>query len=141
MKNAFQYGIYSYNGEDTALSRKIHGMQYPDEEPLWAIEESDLSLISDLVIGGGHGLEPGSAVDISKEGILKVAGSAYWTDLEGIIKNNTDIKLFCYLTATKPTISLELSGLTNKVLDLTKLGIPPVEAYNIMILISRVSNK
>ena len=141
MKNAFQYGMYSYNGEDTALSRKIHGMQYPDEEPLWAIEESDLSLISDLVIGGGHGLEPSSAVDISKEGILKITGSAYWTDLEGIIKNNTDIKLFCYLTTTKPTISLELSGLTNKVLDLTRLGIPPVEAYNIMILISRVSNK
>ena len=70
MKNAFQYGMYSYTGENTAMSRVVKGISDPDEEPLWAIEEEDLSLINELIIGEGNGLEPSSAVNIGTEGIL-----------------------------------------------------------------------
>lgn len=143
MKNAFQYGMYSYTGENTAMSKVVKGISDPDEEPLWAIEEEDLSLVYELIIGGGHGLEPDSAVNIGTEGLLKITGEATWTDLESAVKDATDPKLFCYITTTKPNVNIELIGTENgtKHIDLATLGLPVVDAYNIMVLVSRVSNK
>jgi hypothetical protein len=143
MKNAFQYGMYSYTGENTAMSRVVKGISDPDEEPLWAIEEEDLSLVYELIIGGGHGLEPDSAVNIGTEGLLKITGEATWTDLESVVKDATDPKLFCYITTTKPNVNIELISNKNgtKHIDLATLGLPVVDSYNIMVLVSRVSNK
>lgn len=141
MKNAFMYGMYSYTDENTAMSRIVEGIEEPDDEPLWAIEPEDLSLINELTIGGGHGLEPDNAVNIDTEGILKITGSATWSDIDNTIKNTTDPKLFCYITSSALTIQLDLFGQESKILDLSTLGIPIVDTYNIMILISRVSNK
>lgn len=141
MKNAFQYGMYSYTGENTAMSRVVKGISDPDEEPLWAIEEEDLSLVNELIIGEGNGLEPSSAVNIGTEGLLQITGEAVWTDSENIIKDNSDPKLFCYITTSAPTIKLELIGEGPKTLDLNNLNIPVVDTYNIMVLISRISNR
>lgn len=140
LKNAFQYGMYSYTDDNTAMSRAVSGIKDPDNEPLWAVEEEDLSLINEVIIGGGHGLEPSTAVNIGKEGILTITGEAFWSDSQSIIENTTDPKLFCYITATNPTIKLQLFGNNLlKVLDLKSLNIPTIDTYNIMILISRKS--
>ena len=50
LRNAFNYGIYSYSGTDTAMSR-VQGIYEGDidEEPLWAIDEDGLSLQEDLI--------------------------------------------------------------------------------------------
>lgn len=143
MRNAFQYGMYSYTGQNTAMSKVVKGISDPDEEPLWAIEEEDLSNIYELTIGAGHGLEPDSAVNIGTEGLLKITGDATWTDLDNVIKDTTDPKLFCYITTNKLDINIELVGNKNgtKNFNLSSLGIPVVDVYNIMILVSRVSNK
>lgn len=142
MRNAFQYGMYSYTDENTAMSRVVNGISDPDEEPLWCIEEEDLSLINQLIIGGGHGLEPDTNVNIGTEGLLQITGAATWTDLENVVKDATDPKLFCYITTTKPTIMLEFAGTSeSKQLDLNTLNFPAVDAYNIMVLVGRVSNK
>lgn len=141
IKNSFQYGMYSYTGENTAMSRVVKGIQDPDDEPLWAIEEEDLSLVYELTIGEGVELEPSSAVDVGTEGIVEITGEATWVDSENIIKDISDPKLFCYITSSKPNISLELIGKETKTLDLRKLNIPVVDAYNIMILISRIFSR
>lgn len=49
LKNSFVYGINSYTGTDTTLS--YMQQQYTtdiEEEPLWAIDESDLTQVFDL---------------------------------------------------------------------------------------------
>lgn len=139
MRNSFRYGMYSYTGENTAMSSIVNGISDPDDEPLWAIEPDDLSLINELTIGKGHGLTPESSVDVSTEGILKITDDATWTDSESIIKDVTDPKLFCYITSSQLTIQVDLAGTESKLIDLSRLNIPVVDMYNIMILISRVS--
>ena len=60
LKNSFNYGIESYTGTQTAMSRAqadLNGEQpdFPDEEPLWAVEEDGLSQLgNDIVLGSGH---------------------------------------------------------------------------------------
>ena len=49
LRNSFLYGITSYQGEDTAASRVVEGLrEVDDKEPLWAIDEDDLSILEDL---------------------------------------------------------------------------------------------
>lgn len=141
IRNSFLYGMYSYTGTNTAMSRVVNGIQDPDSEPLWAIEESDLSLVNSTVIGAGNGLTPEENVNINTEGVLKIQGTAQWDDTEQIIKNLSDPKLFCYITSSTLNIQINLFGNTLKVIDLSKLNIPVVDVYNIMVLISRKSLK
>lgn len=141
MKNAFQYGMYSYTNENTAMSRMVQGISDPDDEPLWAVEEEDLSLVESLVIGLGHGIEPEKVVDVSTEGILKITGTGTWANYNNSIKDVEDPKLFCFITTDKPTIQLQLVGSEEKILDFSALNLPLVNAYNIMVIISRKSSQ
>ena len=139
MRNAFQFGMYSYNGENTAMSRVIKGISDPDDEPLWAIEEEDLSLLQSLVIGLGSGIEPESVVDSSVSGILKINGVGTWSDTTNPLSEITDPKLFCFITSNKLTIKIHLGGTKDATIDLSKLNIPTADVYNIMLVISRKS--
>ena len=135
LRNAFQYGLYSYTETNTAMSRQVAGITNPDEEPLWCIEEDDLSLIYSMNIGLGHDLTPVDEVNIDTEGILKIATSATWkckdTDIE-------DPKLFLYLTTTSLDIVINLSN--DYSFNLKDLQIPKADVYNSMICISRQNN-
>lgn len=139
LRNAFQYGINSYNGENTAMSAVLQGIQNPDEEPLWCIEENDLSLVYALTIGMGFELIPYENVDISTEGILSIKGEVLWEDTDLTIKNVTDPKLFLYLSSSNLNIKLNLLSENNETfqIDLSKIDIPTIESYNVMICISR----
>lgn len=139
LRNAFQYGINSYNGENTAMSAVLQGIQNPDEEPLWCIEENDLSLVYALTIGMGFELIPYENVDISTEGILNIKGEVLWEDTDLTIKNVTDPKLFLYLSSSNLNIKLNLLSENNETfqIDLSKIDIPTIESYNVMICISR----
>ena len=135
LRNAFQYGLYSYTETNTAMSRQVAGITNPDEEPLWCIEEDDLSLIYSMNIGLGHDLTPTNEVSIDTEGILKIDNSATWkckyTDIE-------DPKLFLYLTTTSLNIKINL--INNYSFNLNDLEIPKAEVYNTMICINRNEN-
>lgn len=139
LRNAFQYGINSYTGENTAMSTILQGIQNPDEEPLWCIEENDLSLIYSLTIGMGFELIPYENVDISTEGILNIKGEVFWEDTDMTIKNVTDPKLFLYLSSNNLNIKLNLVSeiSENFQIDLSKINVPTIESYNIMVCISR----
>ena len=135
LRNAFQYGLYSYTETNTAMSRQVAGITNPDEEPLWCIEEDDLSLIYSMNIGLGHDLTPTNEVSIDTEGILKIDNSATWkckyTDIE-------DPKLFLYLTTTSLNIKINL--INNYSFNLKDLEVPKADVYNTMICINRNEN-
>ena len=138
LKNSFNYGIYSYTGKNTAMSRVIDGIENPDDEPLWCIEPEDLSEVLSVVIGEGSGLEPLKNVDTSKEGVLKITGTAYWEDIRDI-KLVEDPKLFVYFTVSSLNVIVKLLSIDNDELEinLANLNVPSVSAYNVMICISR----
>ena len=133
LRNSFQYGIYSYTGQNTAMSQQVNGIANPDEEPLWCIEESDLSSIYIMDIGLGHDLTPTSEVNVGTEGILKLGNNVLWEYKE---KDVEDPKLFLYLTVTSLDVRI---GLNNYAFNLNSLNIPKADVYNVMICLNRNS--
>lgn len=134
LKNSFIYGINSYNNEDTALSITQDGYTQVDEEPLWAIEESDLSEV--FTLESAQQLTPSDNIDITT-GIYKISGTSYWEDSLNIIPS--DSKLILYFTTNNLNILLNLTGID---IDFNTLNIPKCQTYNIMVVISRqVKNK
>lgn len=132
LRNSFQYGLYSYTENNTAMSRQVNGITNPDEEPLWCIEENDLSLIYSMSIGLGHDLTPIDEVNIDTEGILKIVNTATWKC------NNTDIedpKLFLYLTTT--SLNIDINLINDYSFNLKDLEVPKADIYNTMICINR----
>ena len=138
LRNSFKYGIYSYTDTNTAMSEAVNGITDPDDEPLWAIEEEDLSQIYSLTIGEGAELEPSTNVNIGTEGIIKITGDATWTDLDGTIKDAEDPKLFLYLCTSNLNTGITFTGTSKEfTLNLNTLDIPTTDMYNVMICISR----
>lgn len=134
LKNAFQYGINSYTDTNTAMSTVTKGITDPDEEPLWCIEEDDLSQIYSMEINQNHDLLPIQNVNVSTEGILNIS-SATWTYDKGDID---DPKLFLYLTTTGLNINIQLFPTFQ--FNLSDLNVAKLDSYNIMICINRVKN-
>ena len=139
LKNTFDYGIHSYSGTDTAMSRVEHGYSdYNEEEPLWAVDEDELSLVKEILLGQFHTFEPTENVDGSEEGILTFnQEGASWYDT-GDISKVEDPKLFIYITSTGKNIQTKLvSGNNILNIDLNSLRIPNLQLYDILIVISR----
>lgn len=138
LRNAFRYGINSYTDKDTAISETLVGLENPDEEPLWAVEEEDLSLINSVTIGLGSGLEPDQNIDVSTEGILSLTGNVTWTD-DDTISVVEDPKLFAYISSSTLDITVNLKTFEEGELSikLNSLVNETVDFYNIMICISR----
>lgn len=150
MKNSFKYGMYSYTDTQTAMSAVMSGYNQDDEvEPLWAVEESDLSEIEDafLDIGDNHTLEPKANV-ISSEGILKInAEGASWEDREGGILQVGDPKIFLFLTTSSMNFKVHLVNISNPSdkleIDFSKLNVPTSASkkYNTLFVISRATSE
>lgn len=133
LRNSFQYGIYSYTGINTAMSQQVEGIRDPDEEPLWAIEEEDLSSVYSMVIGLGNDLTPESEVDASVDGILKLGNNVIWEYKEDDV---SDPKLFLYLSTTGLDIDISLGEYS---FNLKDFDISKADSYNIMICLNRNS--
>ena len=131
LRNSFQYGIYSYTGKNTAMSQQVQGITNPDEEPLWCIEEGDLSSLYTMSIGLGHDLTPVQEVDVSTEGILKLENNVLWEYNE---KDVEDPKLFLYLTITTLDAEIRLNDFSFR---LDSLNIPKSSIYNVMVCLNR----
>jgi hypothetical protein len=77
IKNTFDYGIYSYTGTNTAMSKVVGNYSTleswrDEDEPLWAIDEQGLSLISELYIGPNSNLTNVSNVNAEQSGVLYI---------------------------------------------------------------------
>lgn len=145
IKNTFDYGLYSYNNRETAMSKVVSSISVAEDEPLWATDEEDLSLIegASLQLNDQHTLSPRDNVEIGAN-ILKVNGTATWSDNEEIgYKTVLDPKLYLFLTTDTLDVSVQLKNYTDpsKVLniDLSRCGFPKSvsEKYNILLVVSR----
>lgn len=142
LRNSFTYGINSYTGKDTAMSRVVsEASEEEGEEPLWATTEADLSEISGITtsLSNDHEFKPLENAEVLNNG-LKITGEATWIDDLGFIKSTEDSKLYLYLTTSGTNIQLGLLDLdseADETLDLSQLGIPRSDRYNILVILSR----
>lgn len=142
LRNSFRYGISSYTGTDVAMSAIVS--EYDDieeDEPLWSIEEDDLSGIDDATVDFEAPFIPFTSeapIDYDQSGFAGITGVAYTTD---VVKNAysdiDDTKLFCYLTVDQPNVKFYLDDETY--IDISALTTyrPTNERYNICCLVSR----
>lgn len=142
LRNSFRYGISSYTGTDVAMSAIVS--EYDDieeDEPLWSIEEDDLSGIDDATVDFEAPFIPFTSeapIDYDQSGFAGITGIAYTTD---VVKNAyseiDDTKLFCYLTVDQPNVKFYLDNETY--IDVSALTAyrPTNERYNICCLVSR----
>ena len=156
LRNSFKMGIYSYTGTETYMSNKVgEDDTLPENEPLWAISEAELSDIDgfDCPLTTSHKFEPVANVTVGED-MLTFGGEATWTD-DGSVKDVEDTKLFLYITATSPNIKINITKLPSKdndgnviedggepvvkTIDLSKIRIPRTvnDKYNILLILSR----
>ena len=137
LRNSMKYGLYSYQGKDTAMSRIMDSYsEVPEEEPLWATEESDLSPIdgAGTELGNKNFLEPSSGVEVLAEDALRIS-EASWLDPLDVLSGVEDPKLYFYFTTSSPSITFTLDPSLE--LSLSSLGVPKSSRYNILVVISR----
>lgn len=140
LRNTMKYGLYSYTGRDTAMSRVVSENDALDNEPLWATTEDDLSLIA----GAGSEvefLEPQENIEVIGDESWKALGPVLWEDSMGAVSDCPDPKLYFYFTTSDLNIKLNLLDLDtseNVTLDLSELGFLESEKHNILVVISRV---
>lgn len=148
LRNSFLFGINSYEETDTAQSRVVNGYAMPEEEPLWAIDEDDLSKIEDLEVEFNeyHGLHILSGdIDLTTSGVLGIE-EAQWQDDYNILRDRTDTKILVYLAASNDTITFYLENQEDEnirtieipVRNLTRPAV--VDSYHYMFLLSKQIN-
>ena len=137
LRNSMKYGLYSYTGTDTAMSRVMDSYsEIPDEEPLWATEESDLSPIdgAGTELGNRHFLVPQENVLVLSEDALRIS-DATWNDPLGALGDVEDPKLYFYFTTS--SLGLTINFGPSLSLDLSSLDVPHSSRYNILVVVSR----
>lgn len=148
LRNSFNFGIESYTGKDTAMSAVVSEYEsIDDDEPLWSIDEDDLSGIDDatfnLKAAAVPPLNPVENIEYDANGVVTILDTVSWVDPEmGFQSCTTDTKILLYLTCTNLHINCLLTGTdSDNVLniDLATLGIPvsSTNKYNICLLVSR----
>ena len=118
LKNAFKYGIESYNGKTTTTSTVISEYE-EEEEPLWAVDENSLAEVPDerfiLKLNNAHTLIPYDAVE-DHSGFLKINEDATFqidsNTLDEILY--TDNKVFLYLTSNSLDIDFKFVNLNDE---------------------------
>lgn len=145
LRNAFKYGIYSYNDKETAMSNVMSdNAGIEASEPLWAVDENELSEVTqfDCQLNTAHTLQPKTAVEVGKD-LLKITGTATWTDSIGSLNEVEDNKIFIYLTTTGKNIKFILKNIdiddNYLTVDLDNLNISStiLNKYNIMFAVNR----
>lgn len=132
LKNSFVYGINSYTGTDTTLS--YMQQQYTtdiEEEPLWAIDESDLTQVFDLY--AADQLQPATGITIT-DGTFTLVNAADIGNLSEL--GAEDAKLILYIDSSNMSYTVTLSDGT--AINFSGFGLPFAERYHMMMCISRV---
>lgn len=146
LRNSFRYGITSYTGTDTATSQIVSEYSDIDEdEPLWSIEEDELSEISDATVDFEEPFIPFTSEDriaYDQTGYAQFIGTAFTNNVvKQAYSEIDDTKIFAYLTVDEPNVKVHLitGDETQLNIDLSTLLTyrPTSERYNICILVSR----
>ena len=136
IKNTFNYGLYSYTGTNTAMSKVVGDYSDEEEEPLWAVDEDSLSFITELTMNVNNELTPQENVIIDNELLRINSEGASWRPLNDI--EIPDSKTFIYITSSNKNITVDLFNSHGSFqLDLSSLETPLLNLYNILIVISK----
>lgn len=147
LRNSFESGITSLKESDTAISSVVRKYNYIDEqEPLWATDESELSLIEGFNYDNLESVGLVGDYELSENKDYAIIENAYWEDINNLISKISDAKLYLYLTIndlkgqiicknldddTEFTINLRSLKSTNSIIQ-SQNGV-----YNILIILSR----
>ena len=127
LKNAFRYGIESYTGTQTAMSSITDNIKLPEDEPLWAVDESSLSEVVELLTEKDLTKTTNTVIDSSVPNKLKITGTAIWQN--NLFNSITDNQIFLYFTTINSNIKI------NDTLDISNIS--NTEPQNIMVCINR----
>lgn len=146
LRNSFLYGIESYTGKNTGMSAVGSDLENQiEEEPLWAIEEDGLSMITDQLSSSNVLFEPKDNVEVIKDGTTpysyyRFKDQTLWTAEQAIV-DAQESKIFCYLTSSSLDFIVSLlSGSKTLQIDFSRFKlkrIPESNIYNILIVVSR----
>lgn len=124
LKNSFEYGIQSYTDENTAMSAVNSRYNTNiNDEPLWAIDEGNLSVIPDseefnITLDAQHSFKKVSEsgeIDSSVEGQLYFKEcDAIFSDDNNVLYKLNDSKIILYLVTDSLDITLNLIATNNK---------------------------
>ena len=150
LKNTFQYGIHSYNNEDTAKGRVLK--EYDEtlmDEPLWALDPYMMSEVFDTVdfktelvpdnfeISGVGGKIEGNVSDQ----LTFVNGTGKFSDKANTLLNISDSKLVTYLVTNSKKVYFNLQAKedTNKKrqINIASFIEGDYDKYGIMLILSR----
>ena len=148
LRNAFDYGIVSYTGKDTAMSAVVSEYDRTEsQEPLWSIEEDELSIVDDATINfKSEKVPPFTPVNhfqYDANGYVRITDDVQWKDPDtGFAECTSDTKILLYLTNTNLDVAFNLEGMYDDSIlrvDLSTLDIPIADdnKYNICFLVSR----
>lgn len=141
LRNSFKYGINSYTNIDTAVSGIIDD-NILDEEPLWAVDQSDLSGIASAMFdfeSGPFSFKPESNYSVYR-GYISVKEESYFDDEEAEVKNCQDPKLYLYTTSSSLNYKyvLKKEDGQNITIDLNSLvNVNQLDKYNVLFVLSR----
>lgn len=147
MKNSFNQGLFSYNNKETAMSKVVSDYkELPEDEPLWAADEEDLSKIEGLGLSldKSHTLEPKDNVSVG-DGYLEIEGTVTWdgTNGESNYKTVRDAKLYLFMTTSNLDIKINLVNYKDETktlkVDLSECGFSKSvsDRYNVLFVLSR----
>ena len=147
LRNSFEGGITSLKESDTTISSVIRKYNYiDDQEPLWATDESELSLIEGFNYDNLESVGLVGDYELSENKDYAIIDNAYWEDINNLISKISDAKLYLYLTVndlkgqiicknldddSEFTINLRSLKSTNSIIQ-SKNGV-----YNVLIILSR----
>jgi len=91
------------------MSKVEHGyIEDIDEEPLWAVDEEDLSMVDEPILGELHSFFPSENVTVVEEDYLKFNDFGAKYNIEEKLNEITDPKIFIYLSTTGQNIQFNL---------------------------------
>ena len=148
LKNTIKLGIFSCTGKETAASQIMGQLDdVEEEEPLWAVQESELSELFSLQFTSDTELVPVgeySSVSPNTGGTyINIFGDAKFVcndHLSTQISEIKDAKIFLYLTSSKKNIEIDLVGSKDEqtyTLDLKNILPTSNSTYAILLITSR----
>ena len=148
LKNTIKLGIFSCTGKETASSQILGELDdVTEEEPLWAVQESELSELFSLQFTSDTELVPvgdNSSVSPNTGGTyINIFGDAKFVcndHLETQISKINDAKIFLYLTSSKKNIEIDLIGSNDEqtyTLNLKNILPTSNSTYAILLITSR----
>ena len=145
LKNSFRYGLNSYIETNTAMSQTLGQLSdNQEQEPLWALEEDDLSEFTPGTINMdySHRLTGADIVADNEAGVLHITGDAYFNDPDNGFKESKDPKSIVFLTTSNLNVTLTMKFANDEfTTTLNRLVNHTLKYYNILIVVSKKTTK